>query len=389
MSKIIHFPRWAEVLSSSDLNSQTSNAYKISIRWYLSWCARRSVACSADTAREFVDWAQQEKGAGEWAVDRWKEALRWFFVTAKAQQSSHAGDRDVGRTFEEGDGASGGVVNVREKVYASDFAETSAERIEGRSDDEAKILAVMRQRGMALTTERNYLSHFRDLMKRRNLRNAVEISAMELKAYMNYLAMEREVASTTQKQALNALVFVAREVFKIELGEIGDFVRAKNRKKVPVVMSKEETRLFFAELEGEKLLMGQVQYAGGLRVSELMRLRVRDLDLERNQIIIRCGKGGKDRVAPLSEKLKSRIRAHLAKVRTLFEEDLKNSELSGVYLPAALARKHKNAGRDWWWQWVWPSREISKDPRSGLLRRHHILPRAYQRDVRKAGSLPG
>ena len=390
MSKIIHFPRWAEVLSSSDLNSKTTNAYKISIRWYLSWCARRSEGCSVDSAREFVDWAQREKNAEEWAVDRWKDALRWFFVTAKAQRSNGTQGKDS--VWTPGDEKGAGEVtkmDTREKVYASDLADTSAERIEAGSDDETKILAVMRQRGMALTTERNYISHFRDLMKRRNLHNAAEISAPELKAYLDYLAMDREVASTTQKQALNALVFVAREVFKIELGEIGDFVRAKNRKKIPVVMSKEETRLFLSKLSGERLLMAKIQYAAGLRVSELMRLRVRDLDLERNQIVVRCGKGGKDRVAPLSEKLTDAIREHLAKVRALFEEDLENPELAGVYLPPALARKRKNAGRDWRWQWFWPSRKISKDPRGGLLRRHHVLPRAYQRDVRKAGIAAG
>jgi integron integrase len=313
-----------------------------------------------------------------------------FFVTAKAQRNNETQVEDFGRIPEEEKSArEASRMNNRGKGYASDWADTSAERIKAGSDDEAKILAVMRQRGMALTTERNYISHFRDLMKRRNLRNASEISASELKAYLDYLAMEREVASTTQKQALNALVFVAREVFKIELGEIGDFVRAKNGKKIPVVMTKEEMRLFLSKLSGERLLMAKIQYAAGLRVSELMRLRVRDLDLERNQIVVRCGKGGKDRVAPLSDKLTDAILEHLAKVRAVFEKDLENPELAGVYLPPALARKHKNAGRDWRLQWFWPSREISKDPRSGSLRRHHVLPRAYQRDVRKAGIASG
>ena len=109
------------------------------------------------------------------------------------------------------------------------------------------------------------------------------------------------------------------------------------------------------------------------------------LDLKRNQVVVRCGKGGKDRVAPLSEKLVADIEAHLRVVRALFEEDLQGPELAGVYLPEALARKHKNAGKDWRWQWLWPSREISKDPRSGLLRRHHVLDRVYQAAVRKAG----
>jgi integron integrase len=238
---------------------------------------------------------------------------------------------------------------------------------------------------MALKTELTYLRWYRDFMERSGIRGGAMIQAEDIKSYLDYLAMERSVVSSTQKQALNALVFVAQQAFGLELGEIGEFVKAKNRKRIPVVMNKEETRRFFAQLKGEKILMAQLQYAAGLRVSELMRLRVQDLDLARNQVVVRCGKGGKDRVAPLSQKLLAAVEAHLISVRSLFEEDLSNPELAGVYLPEALARKHKNAGRDWRWQWLWPSREISKDPRSGQRRRHHVLDGVYQAAVRKAG----
>ncbi|MCC5842352.1 MAG: integron integrase [Opitutales bacterium] len=237
---------------------------------------------------------------------------------------------------------------------------------------------------MALKTERSYLGHYRNFAKFVGLKDGREMSAPDLKAYLNYLAMERAVASSTQKQALNALVFIAEQVFESQVGEIGEFVRAKNRKKIPVVMSKDETRAFFAELRGSRLLMGKIQYSAGLRVSELLRLRVQDLDLERNQLVVRCGKGGKDRVAPLSERLIGAVRDHLRAVRKLFEEDQKRGDLAGVYLPEALARKHAKAGRDWRWQWLWPSREISTDPRSGLRRRHHVLDGVYQEAVRRA-----
>jgi len=201
--------------------------------------------------------------------------------------------------------------------------------------------------------------------------------------------MERAVASSTQKGALNALIFIAEQVFELKVGDIGDFVRAKNRKRIPVVMSKEETRRFFAALSGEKLLMARLQYAGGLRVSELMRLRVKDLDLDRCQVVVRCGKGGKDRVAPLSGKLVVELEDHLSRVRELFEGDRNRADLAGVYLPEALARRHANAGKDWRWQWLWPSREISRDPRSGLRRRHHVLDGVYQDAVSRAGKRAG
>jgi integron integrase len=135
--------------------------------------------------------------------------------------------------------------------------------------------------------------------------------------------------------------------------------------------------------------MAQLQYAAGLRVSELLRLRIQDIDLERNQITVRCGKGGKDRIAPLANKLVKPLQMHLARVRELFDEDLKRSDLAGVYLPEALARRHANAGKDWRWQWLWPSREIAVDPRSGSRRRHHVLEGVYQAAVSYAGKRAG
>ena len=435
--KIIQFPRWAEVLGASDLPQQTRESYKVTLRWYLGWCHRNSVGCSVQSARDFIDWAQEEKKANDWVVERWREPIRWFFEMARAQalgkaenlkaetlkadvglpemakqnlkveseMSGNAGECEGGNVGKyeggnvgkyeggnvgeyDGGGAGkcgGGDVLVERYESVND---TSAERIEGRTADETAILKVMRRRGMALTTERNYVRVYRDFVKQSGLSSGAEIQAEQLKSFLDYLAMERAVASSTQKIALNALVFVAEKVFELEVGDIGDFVRAKNRKRVPVVMSKAETRLFFEQLEGEKFLMAQLQYAAGLRVSELMRLRVKDLDLERNQVVVRGGKGDKDRVAPLSEKMIGALQRHLVKVRELFEEDLA-ADLPGVYLPEALARKYSNAGKEWRWQWLWPSREISTDPRSKVRRRHHVMPQVYQAAVRKAGLKAG
>ncbi|HAV14052.1 MAG TPA: integron integrase [Opitutae bacterium] len=414
MPKVIHFPRWAEVLANSKLESKAREGYKVTIRWYLSWCARQAVGCSTQSAQDFVDWAKAEKKASDWMVDRWKAAIRWFFLTAKEQALGRPEEGDLiteagglrGKEGESGPARPGkpitppckGVASGNENAETSgsgnvvapveryeSMNDTFAERIEGRSEDEVSILKVMRRRGMALTTERNYLRWYRDFLRHSGLSAGLEINAKQLKSFLDYLAMERSVSSSTQKLALNALVFIAQTVFELDIGNIGDFVRSKNRKKIPVVMCKEETRRFLSHIKGEKLLMAKLQYAAGLRVSELLRLRVQDLDLRRNQVIVRCGKGSEDRIAPLSEKLIADIEAHLLMVRSLFEQDLVNKDLSGVYLPEALTRKHKSAGRDWRWQWLWPSREISRDPRSGLRRRHHVLPQVYQAAVRKAG----
>jgi len=388
MDKIIQFPRWAEVLESAELPVKDRESFKVTIRWYLSWCRQKGIGCSFNSAKEFIDYTVQEKGPKDWVLERWREGIRWFFREAKAQREGKPGVATgfSGTESTEGEDLSEKVAVVAR--YAS-HNDTEAERMEAGSEDEHVILSEMRRRGMALKTERSYLRHYRDFMRRRGLKRGREMCAEELKAYLDYLAMDREVASSTQKQALNALVMIAEKVFKVKLGDIGDFVKSKKRVKIPVVMSKEETRRFFAALEGKFLLMAKLQYAAGLRVSELLRLRVQDIDLERNQVIVRQGKGGKDRVAPLSEKLVVELNTHLEKTRKYIEEDLKNADLAGVYLPAALAKRHKNAGKDWRWQWLWPSREISKDPRSGLRRRHHILPGVYQTAVTRAGKEAG
>jgi integron integrase len=406
--KIIQFPRWLEVLEASDFPQQTLDRFKVTLRWYLGWCHRNSVGCSNESAREFIEWAQEEKQANDWVVERWREPIRWFFLEAKKQvaprveSSSENDDPGTNRRRSSGDGEAntcdaggisvsvepGGIQAIPWGGHGA-MNDTCAERLKARTADETAILKVMRRRGMALTTERSYVRTYRDFIKHRGLSAGTEIKADQLKSYLDYLAMERAVASSTQKLALNALVFIAESVFELEVGDIGDFVRAKNRKRIPVVMSKAETRRFFTELKGEKRLMAQVQYSSGLRISELCRLRMQDLDFERNQIVVRCGKGGKDRVVPLSEKLIDALKEHLKEVRKFFETDLQSGGLAGVYLPEALARKHKNTGKDWRWQWLWPSRVISIDPRGGGRRRHHVLPNAYQTAVRYAGIKAG
>ncbi len=388
--KIIHFPRWAEVLAGVDLPKKDREAFKVTIRWYLSWCRREATGCSVESARAFIAWAEAEKGPSEWVLERWREAIRWFFVSAKAQSEPVADGSDSGAAGSAGESHRGSIDPLSEASPKwQSLNDTEAERVEAGNEDERRILSVMRRRGMALKTERSYLRHYRDFVKRGGLKGGAGIRASEVKAYLDYLAMERAVASSTQKGALNALVFIAEQVFESAVGEIGDFVKAKNRKRIPVVMSKGETRRFFKALKGEKLLMARMQYAGGLRVSELMRLRIKDLDLERGQVVVRMGKGGKDRVAPLAEKLVSELEAHLAEVRELFEADRDRNDLAGVYLPEALARRHSRAGQDWRWQWLWPSREIPTDPRSGLRKRHHVLDGVYQESVRQAAIRAG
>lgn len=380
--RIIQFPRWAEVLDLGEMEMAKREAFKVTIRWYLSWCARQRTGCTAQSARDFIEWATGEKNADDWLVERWKEAIRWFFQSAKAQRTIENVEIEKVEELQSGSVASWQGGHDEASIHAE-------ERITPRGNDEVKILQVMRRNGMALRTERAYLGWYRDFQKQSDVATGSEISAEKLKEFLDYLAMDRAVSATTQKVALNALVYISQKVFGVELGEIGEFVRAKKKRRIPVVMTKAELRAFLTKMSEEKSLMARVQYASGLRVSELCRLRVQDLDADRGQLIVRSGKGAKDRVAPLPVSLGKELGLHLDAVCKMFKEDMQNGSLAGVYLPEALARRHRNASRDWRWQWVWPSREISIDPRSGLQRRHHLLPNAYQRSVLEAGRRAG
>lgn len=210
----------------------------------------------------------------------------------------------------------------------------------------------------------------------------------EVAAFLTHLAVDRKVAASTQNQALNALVFVYKHVLDRPLGDIADAVRAKRPARLPVVLSQDEVRRLLAELRGAKWLVACLQYGSGLRLMESIRLRVKDLEFDRRAVIVREGKGGKDRVVTLSDALVEPLQRHLASRRNLFDQDSAQG-FGSVYLPHALARKYPNAEGSWAWQYVFPSTRLSRDPRSGVTRRHHldesVVQKAVARAVRKCG----
>ena len=215
-----------------------------------------------------------------------------------------------------------------------------------------------------------------------------ELGAADVVAFLNHLANVENVAAATQNQALNAISFLYTQVLRIELGDLGEIMAASKRRRIPVVLSKEETQRLLAALEGSARLMAQVLYGTGLRLLELLRLRVQDVDFARHQIIVRGGKGDKDRVTVLPESLRTAIMEHLKRVRLLWEADVREG-FGEVYLPEGLARKYPKAAREWGWQWVFPSRARSRDPRSGKERRHHVQETGLQRAVKAGLQLSG
>ncbi len=209
------------------------------------------------------------------------------------------------------------------------------------------------------------------------------MGAKEVEQFLTYLAVENRVASSTQNQALSAILFMYKELLNIELPWLVGLTRAKRPEKVPLVFSKKEVQNILANLDGTYWIMAHLLYGAGLRLMECVRLRVKDVDFEMNQITVRDGKGKKDRVTMLPDIVKLHLREHLQKVKIIHQQDLSEG-FGEVYLPYALERKYPGASKEWGWQYVFPSRKRSMDPRSRKIRRHHINEQSLQRSIKSA-----
>ena len=251
-----------------------------------------------------------------------------------------------------------------------------------------QVCAAIRVRHYSLRTEETYVHWTKRFILFHGKRHPGEMGEQEIAQFLTALAIEQHVSAATQNQALNALVFLYRQVLQREVGWIDNLVRAKRSQRLPVVLRKHEVKALLEALEGEHWLMGHLLYGAGLRLMECLRLRVKDVDFSANQIIVREGKGNKDRITMLPLTVKASLVAHLARVRDLHQHDLAHG-FGRVYLPDALARKYPNANREWGWQWVFPATQISVDPRSGEHRRHHLQEGVLQRAVRAAARQAG
>ncbi len=240
----------------------------------------------------------------------------------------------------------------------------------------------MRTRRYSLQTEKTYIYWIKKYIHFHGVRHPKEMGADEVGAFLTHLAVAGNVAATTQNQAMFALLFLYKEVLGIDLERLGGkFQTAKKSARVPVVLTREEVSAVLSEISGVNWLMANLLYGAGLRLKECLRLRVKDLDFGYKQIIVRDGKGGKDRFTILPKKLVEPLRKHLASVKNLHENDLK-SGLGAVLMPFAFDGKHSNAAREWKWQYVFPSSKISRDPRTGNTGRHHLSESGLQKAVK-------
>ena len=241
----------------------------------------------------------------------------------------------------------------------------------------------LRVRHLSIRTEDAYVDWARRFILFHGKRHPNEMGAAEVSAFLGHLAVERQVAASTQNQAKAALLFLYRVGLGQDLPWLDDVVQAKRSRRIPVVLTPGEVRKLLDQMDGCMGLVARLLYGTGMRLMEGLRLRVKDLEFERRELLVRDGKGGKDRVTMLPDSLAAALRAQLEQARLLHEQDLAEG-LGEVVLPDALAVKFKSAARAWGWQWVFPSALRSVDPRSGKQRRHHLHAESVQKAVRLA-----
>ena len=246
----------------------------------------------------------------------------------------------------------------------------------------------IRVKHYSIRTETQYVQWVRRFILFHGKKHPRDMGAPEVEAFLTHLAVEGNVAAATQNQALSALLFLYREVLAIDLPWLNDVTRAKRPQRMPVVLTREETRAVLDRMTGVYGLMARLLYGTGMRLMECVRLRVKDVDFARREILIRDGKGAKDRVTMLPDSVVGALQDHLQQRRALFDDDRQKGKAT-VYMPDALARKYPNAPTEWGWQYIFPSGSYSTDPRSGAERRHHLDEKLLQRAMKRAVQASG
>jgi len=270
---------------------------------------------------------------------------------------------------------------ITNSVYPSppDYAAASSPRLLDRVRERERI----RVKHYSLRTEQAYVHWIKRFVLRQGKRHTKDKGAQEVEAFLSHLANVGNVSASTHQQALSALLFLYKEVLGSELPWLENLTRPKKPKRLPTVLTTAEVSRVLAHLEGTYLLMAQLLYGTGMRLMECCRLRIKDVDFDRHEILIRDGKGGKDRITMLPASIVTELKNHRQRVRQLWEQD-REKGYPGVSMPDALDRKYPNAGREWGWFWLFPSRTLSMDPRSGMERRHHAHEQGLQRAIKTA-----
>jgi integron integrase len=332
------------------------SVFALALSGYLEYCSRNAVSVTTPSARAYMDDVIRRGLAKH--PQLWKDALNWFF--REGRRHCEAAPRLADRALP-----------------------TLGQADTGAQPWERRLIERLRIQHYAWRTEKTYREwawRLAEFIRPRELESA---AGEDLKSFLSDLAVKGRVSVATQKQALNALIFLFREALGREAGDLTGFQLSRRGPRVPTVLTRKECQGLFEAMAGTPRLMAELMYGSGLRVMELLRLRVKDVDLARLQVVVRAGKGDKDRVTMLAESLAERLRAHRDRLRGLYEQD-RAAGLAGVWLPEALERKYPGAGTSWEWFWFFPSRQVSLDPHSGVHRRHHLQDGSFQWAIREA-----
>ncbi|MBU4460010.1 MAG: phage integrase N-terminal SAM-like domain-containing protein, partial [Verrucomicrobia bacterium] len=342
----VSFPEWAECLAAdSEVPDETKTRFRAQVIGYLAYLKGLHQRATVGSVLGYLDEVERS-GADSGPV---REALRWFFRAAARRPAVGGVPREAGPVASAPD------------VDAAPTAIDPGKMDVGGPPWERRLVERIRVRQLLWRTEQTYrdwIRRFAAFLLPREVESATDD---DVKAYLTHMAVAGGAAASTQRQALNALVFLIREVLGREPGDLSGYTPSRRSVRVPTVLSRGECRALFGELPPLARLMAELMYGAGLRVTELLRLRVQDLDFERGIVLVRDGKGSKDRVTTLPESLKSRLRGHMDEMRKLFDED-RAAGMAGVWLPPTVEHKMPAAGTRWEWQWVFPSRQTAVDP---------------------------
>lgn len=270
----------------------------------------------------------------------------------------------------------------RTATHAADKSDIAKPRLLDQVRDRIRVLHYSR------ATEKTYVHWIVDFVRRSGMRHPAEMGAANVEAYLSHLATARDVAAGTQNQAMHAILFLYKQVLGIDLPWLDGITRARPSKRLPTVLTQQETRALLASTNGLPGLVIRLLYGTGMRLMEGLRLRAKDINFAGRCIIVRGGKGDKDRVVPLPESLVEPLKSRLAERRKMHDIDLAKG-MADVELPHALERKYQNAGKEFGWQYVFAAADYSTDPRSGVIRRHHLHEKTIQRHVRDAARRAG
>lgn len=376
-------PWIARLIAAQGLKIPDKQAFWLGfhIEQFLAYCRHKGEPLDVASLREayIVQLHQVEPRIPEWRVDQTRQALTIF---GRGIEGWHWAPDD------------NGVSRPTFRVRTSHLAGTPIASATGiaasppPADSDRLIVELrraIRLNHYSLRTEQAYVEMVRRFFLYTGNVPSDRLGTDDVRRFLEHLAVERRLSASTQNQALSAILYFFKRIIRKDLGDFSDTIRAVRGMRLPTVLSKEEVRRFLAGAEGTPGLMLRLIYGTGLRLTECLLLRVKDLDFERGTIHVRNAKGGKDRMVMLPESLRSSLTDHIECLKPLFERD-RGDGVPGVWLPEGLNRKYPSAGTEWGWQWVFPSRHLSTDPISGITRRHHLHDNTLHKSAKAAAA---